>query len=167
MTPCVSTDKAYPFYMWVSRLILEEGLPLSFTTFRFSVQIYGEPREFVRHQELDELARCGIHPNVEISFEFDCRYGLGYAKAVEVVEQYLPSWKELGKLRMRVVETYSYCNDEIHWEPLTGDIQEPSRWDTRQEIEEGKGLEPDETSENESPSKPKNPLGRIKRFFFS
>ncbi|KAH8832005.1 hypothetical protein DL96DRAFT_857133 [Flagelloscypha sp. PMI_526] len=111
-----STDEAYPFYLWISRLIQEEGLPLSFTTFRFSIIIDQTPSIVIRHTELDDLAHT-IRSKVDLSFEFNYQPVYeGFSCPVGVVERYLPTWKELGRLKIRIVQTYKYAEDETYWE---------------------------------------------------
>ncbi|KAH8802386.1 hypothetical protein DL96DRAFT_1633670 [Flagelloscypha sp. PMI_526] len=109
-------DEDYRFYIWISRLIQEEGLPRTFTTFRFSISLLQKPSKFIRHDELDNLAT-STGDEVRLSFEFHSRGGtLGHQKEVNMVEQYLPTWKTLEKLRIRTVETYRYDMGETHWE---------------------------------------------------
>ncbi|KAH8832057.1 hypothetical protein DL96DRAFT_1706437 [Flagelloscypha sp. PMI_526] len=158
--PCGTKDDSYPFHIWIARLITEEGLPLSFTTFRFLILIHSKPYEFLRHEELDSLA-ASTRAGVKLSFELNCEGShFGHTSAVRVVEQYLPTWKELGKLRIRLVEGYKYDASQTHWEPLSEDLP-PRLGQEDMQVEQL-----DEPVVNFRPeSQSKLTVGNLKRFF--
>ncbi|KAH8832061.1 hypothetical protein DL96DRAFT_1589837 [Flagelloscypha sp. PMI_526] len=174
--PPKEKDAAYPFYRWISRLIQEAGFPLSFATLRFPVLITKDPSIFMRHEELDNLAGA-IGNRFDISFEFQPQQHIHVdsTAAVEVVETYLPTWKQLGRLKVRTVQKYQYDEAETHWEIWKGELEADSKLGDY-------GLErpgnlPQDSSEGDFGAKKAkflklvsdqgNFLGGIKRFLFS